>query len=66
MTIHTSELARRLTEAESGKRQVDIAQMNEICAKLPGVLNRYPLTDVIEWILNRKYESIRAVNLAFK
>jgi len=65
MGINAGELARRLTEVEGGKKQVDIAQMSEIVSKLPEVLNGYPLTDVMEWMLGRNNNTIRGVEISF-
>jgi len=38
------ELALRLTEVESGDKQVNIAQMSEVLKKLRGLLKQHPVS----------------------
>ncbi len=47
------ELAKKLTEVEGKKKQVDIAQMNEIVKLLPKVLREYPPEQILNWIYGK-------------
>ena len=54
----TQEIAMKLCELEGLKEQVNIAQMNEIVAKLPQMVAELPLEEMVDFfkfLMKKKY-----------